>query len=254
VRIGANTRLLAWVAAVAALVLLYATLLLGEDTIDTLIREGGPIESLTAVALVVGAVFFALAFRCAMRDPNTGRIKRLALLLLALLLFFSAGEEVSWGQKIFNFSVPESIQEVNEQDELNVHNLEVFGGALSIDFLFKAFWAGFGVLIPVASAISSRFREVVGRFIPILPLWLAGLFVVNQLLGELATVGLRDSNLFNGSYGVEHSRQEILELGVTALLAVGAYVVWRDARRAVPRDVDPMSAPPGSSGPVPERA
>lgn len=232
VRLEADRPLLWCVVAAAAIALLYASLLLSADAVDFLIREGGLFESLTAIVLLLGGVFFMLAFVRALGSAAVGAIKTVVLLLLALLLTFSAGEEVSWGQQIFNFSVPEGIREANAQDELNVHNLDFLSGALDPDNMFKAFWFGFGVLIPVGCALSRRLKDVVGRYVPILPLWLAGLFVVNQVLAELATAGLRGSDLFNGSYGVEHSRQEVLELGVAALLATGAYCVWREAARS----------------------
>lgn len=257
VRLGADRPLFGCVAAAAGIALLYASLLLGGDTVDFLIREGGLFESLTAIVLLVGGVFFVLAFVRALGSPEVGAIKRVVLLLLALLLIFAAGEEISWGQKVFNFSVPEGIREANAQDELNVHNLNFLSGALDPDNMFKGFWFGFGVLIPLGCALSQRLKEVVGRYLPILPVWLAGLFVVNQVLAELTTAGLRGSDLFNGSYGVEHSRQEVLELVVAALLATGAYCVWReaarssepDARGRTPLSVDesgPVSPPKGS--------
>ena len=45
--------------------------------------------------------------------------------LLALFCFFGAGEELSWGQRIFDFDTPEFFQEHNAQQETGLHNLTI---------------------------------------------------------------------------------------------------------------------------------
>ncbi|GIV80757.1 MAG: hypothetical protein KatS3mg051_0111 [Anaerolineae bacterium] len=44
-------------------------------------------------------------------------------LLFTLLMFFSAGEEISWGQRVVDFDTPEDLIEINKQDEFNLHNI-----------------------------------------------------------------------------------------------------------------------------------
>lgn len=44
-------------------------------------------------------------------------------LLLAIILFLMAGEELSWGQRIFNWKTPDLIATYNIQKETNFHNL-----------------------------------------------------------------------------------------------------------------------------------
>ena len=45
-------------------------------------------------------------------------------ILGALALVFAAGEEISWGQRIFLFETPDYLREINLQDEFNLHNIE----------------------------------------------------------------------------------------------------------------------------------
>lgn len=45
--------------------------------------------------------------------------------LLAVFFFFGAGEEISWGQRIFNVESSEFFTEHNAQGEMNLHNLVV---------------------------------------------------------------------------------------------------------------------------------
>jgi len=79
--------------------------------------EDGFFENLTAVFFVFATVLFFISYR---------RTKNIFLLSLVLLLFFGAGEEISWGQRILHFMTPDSINKINAQHEFNIHNLEIF--------------------------------------------------------------------------------------------------------------------------------
>ncbi len=63
--------------------------------------------------------------------------------LLALLFFFGAGEEISWGQRIFNVESSEFFIENNAQGETNLHNLMV--GETKLNKLI--FGRGIGILL-----------------------------------------------------------------------------------------------------------
>ncbi len=47
----------------------------------------------------------------------------LLLLILSIMFFFGAGEEISWGQRIFNLQTPEYLSNINDQNEPNIHNI-----------------------------------------------------------------------------------------------------------------------------------
>ncbi len=49
------------------------------------------------------------------------------IFFLALFCFFAAGEEISWGQRIFHIQSSEFFKEKNAQGETNLHNLVVNG-------------------------------------------------------------------------------------------------------------------------------
>jgi hypothetical protein len=53
-----------------------------------------------------------------------GKNKILGVLfaILAFAMFFIAGEEISWGQRIFNIQTPDSLAAANTQGEINLHN------------------------------------------------------------------------------------------------------------------------------------
>ena len=52
---------------------------------------------------------------------------KLGILAIALVFLFGAGEEISWGQRIFNIESSEFFKENNAQSETNLHNLIVDG-------------------------------------------------------------------------------------------------------------------------------
>jgi hypothetical protein len=94
--------------------------------------------------------------------------------------------------------------------------------------LFQLFWFTFGVLLPVGAALSSWARRSLGRFLPILPLWVALLLVVNQALAELASaIFTAQPDLYDGTV-VEWTvqvRVEVTETNVALVLAAGALAV-----------------------------
>lgn len=52
---------------------------------------------------------------------------KLGVCAFALIFFFGAGEEISWGQRIFNIESSAFFMENNAQKETNLHNLVVSG-------------------------------------------------------------------------------------------------------------------------------
>ena len=50
-------------------------------------------------------------------------LMRVWVLLVTLGCFYFAGEELSWGQQLFNWQTPTSIDQLNDQHETNLHNM-----------------------------------------------------------------------------------------------------------------------------------
>jgi hypothetical protein len=89
------------------------------EFIDKLTREDGFVESLTALFYFIGLVFCCIAI--------AKRKKKFFPIVWAFLCFVFLGEETSWFQRVFDYSV-EAVENVNEQGEFNLHNLEIFDG------------------------------------------------------------------------------------------------------------------------------
>ena len=94
----------------------------------------------------------------------------------ALVTLFLAGEELSWGQRLLDLETPEVLEEINRQDEINLHNigrtLTVFNAALFIAsaYAIAAEW------IQRRWNFAGRLADGDRLYVP--PFFLAGLFAV----------------------------------------------------------------------------
>lgn len=70
---------------------------------------------------IISLVFFAMTARKYFKQRN--RLGGVLSILICLVLFVMAGEELSWGQRIFGWATPEAIAEINAQNETNLHNM-----------------------------------------------------------------------------------------------------------------------------------
>jgi hypothetical protein len=216
------------VALLAVVVLLYLALLLDDPAATWLIREDHAVELLGALSLLASSLACLVLWRRVRGDVRWPRLRRLSLLVLAALFFFGFGEELSWGERILGFAPPESLAEANRQDEANLHNLELFSGSLDPDRLFQVFWFGIGVVVPAVSLWRPA-RSWLQRLIPILPLGLAPLFVLNQALtrgfNELFT---REPDSYKSSvFPPGHAIFETKETAACILLATAFFLLVR---------------------------
>lgn len=117
---------------------------------DTYVVEDGIVEWLT-VAGLLGAAFVCISrFFSLLRKRNAWFL--FVTILLGLLLFFAAGEEISWGQRILGLKTPEYFAKNNAQHETNLHNLVVNGvkiNKLVFSILLIGALAIFLLLVPV---------------------------------------------------------------------------------------------------------
>jgi len=83
--------------------------------------EDGPLESITVLFLLAGALIcFVRVFKL---YSERGKLFVLCTLVLGSLYLFGAGEEISWGQRIFNIQSNDFFKKYNVQGETTLHNL-----------------------------------------------------------------------------------------------------------------------------------
>lgn len=85
--------------------------------------EDGFVENWTLVPLLIAALYAIIRAVKLYRTKNKSFIATLAL--IAIFSIFIAGEEISWGQRIFNVESSEFFQKHNAQGETNLHNMVV---------------------------------------------------------------------------------------------------------------------------------
>ena len=157
--------------------------LFSDFVLTLMVREDGLIETLGAFSLLVASGLFFAGFLQA-RHRSSSRVMRVFLLGLAMALFIGAGEELSWGQRLLGFGTPDVVAARNYQQELNIHNYGRFGG-WGIWRVFEAFTLLFAVAVPLAAWRSTGASALLSRYVPIVPLALCGLFLLNELMSVL---------------------------------------------------------------------
>lgn len=84
-------------------------------------QEDGVVEWITVLGLLLGSF---LCFKRVFKFwGSRSWLFILVSFLLGFVLFFGAGEEISWGQRILGLKSPEYFQQHNLQGETNFHNL-----------------------------------------------------------------------------------------------------------------------------------
>lgn len=114
--------------AFAIITLVYAGGIYFSNTDETFFlknyaNEDGVVEYGTAILLF--SISILLISRVIKIGKYKGILWKLGILGMALLFFFGAGEEVSWGQRIFGIESSEYFKQNNAQQETNLHNMVV---------------------------------------------------------------------------------------------------------------------------------
>ena len=202
------------------LFLTYASsLIINKETINSLSREDGLIENLTAMFFFLTSIFFFVIYFYK---------KQLIFLALFCVFFIGGGEEISWGQRLLDFNTPKLIAENNIQGEFTFHNLNFFSAQnsknefetvflkfISINFLYKLFWFIYCILLPVILPNSDSVRKIVHKInLPVPPFSIGIFFLINWLIFKITIsfIPLADKS---GQY--YSSMGEIYEFGSASL-------------------------------------
>jgi hypothetical protein len=125
---------------VVGCVLLAALAVVERPAFDAIVREDSILE--WGEVLAYGAVVVVSA-----RVAHGGRgFVRVAYTLLALAAVLAIGEELSWGQRLFHLTTPETVAAANRQEELNLHNLAATESATRLVLLAAALY---GATLPL---------------------------------------------------------------------------------------------------------
>lgn len=150
---------------------LITAIYLGDPAlVHQLTIEDGVMEWLTAALYLAGAIAALCALVLKKHVP-------VAIVWMGLCVLFM-GEETSWFQRLFDYSVP-AVEQISAQGEFNLHNLDIFttGNLLASDGQWNLsakkffntqnlFRVGFGfyfLILPLLFAYSGKIRERLGK-------------------------------------------------------------------------------------------
>jgi hypothetical protein len=163
---------------------------------DYLVEYGSALFWLLAAAIVLIQSLILI-----FRKPNKYQL----VINLVLIIFFiiCAGEEISWGQRIFHFQTPEFLKIINVQNETTLHNIgsiSIFSNGfflvsliffLYIPFLIKKNSSVKNVLYFLHFPIPARFATYV---------FIASLFVWIFLGLRFGTLGFHPFSFYPENY------------------------------------------------------
>lgn len=190
-----------WIIVFAIIAFTYSIFFLFDsETTFKLVKEDGIIEYTGALLWLFASICFFKIFYIFILNKKSR--SAFFMFSLAILMFFAFGEEISWGQRIFGVETPEFMKENNIQGELNLHNLEIFSSRkvdgemksgllsewLTVSRMFQVFWFSFAVIIPILSYFSKNISRIIIKIgIPIIPLWIGSIFVINYIMQRILT-------------------------------------------------------------------
>jgi len=147
------------------LVFLYIKLAFPELYLS-LIQENSIIEYLQVMNYFLASVMAFLTARIFFRKKIN--LLAAAYFLLAFILLFVSFEEVSWGQFLFNISLPEFFSRNNAQGELTIHNLYFLQSKLSFIYILTGIYGAFAWIINFLffSSKKTNFTKILNFIIP----------------------------------------------------------------------------------------
>ena len=113
-------------------ILPYGRNVIGISWFDWLRSEDGPLEWFQFIEYAISSLLALLIY---IRTKRKKDVNSIIWLIIALLSFIIAGEEISWGERITGIGI-NSISNINVQGETNFHNLPFFHNYL-LDPIFE---------------------------------------------------------------------------------------------------------------------
>ena len=132
----------------------FQPLALNLSNLHTLYAEDTGFETMTAAFLLFASVLIISSLQS--RELLYSKLIKVLIFIFSFLFFL---EEISWGQRIFDFKTPDFLNEINDHKESNIHNI--------FNFLFPIIYPVFSFLFFFAfyfvERIKRRIQHLVDR-------------------------------------------------------------------------------------------
>ncbi len=147
------------------------------------VEEDGIIEYLTAIFLLSISIFLIKKL-LEMKDIIS--VNNFGIIMFSIMFFFGFGEEISWGQRIFNIETPPFFNENNLQSETNIHNLMIGGFKLNkliftngLFFIFSFYF----LVTPYLYNSSNNLKSLINRFSIVIPKYSqSAIFIISTII------------------------------------------------------------------------
>ncbi len=151
---------------ILALIILLSLKIGWKSYYINIIQEDAIIESLEFITYLSASI---IAIVTSFRYMKNGLpIITLLLFFFGMCLFFVSGEEISWGQRLFNIKPDQWFIDNNVQEETTIHNLNLFHNKLLFYFAFTGFIFSFGW---IPNKHFSSFRKIKGNLKAVIQLF-----------------------------------------------------------------------------------
>jgi hypothetical protein len=161
-----------WLPIVGTVMMIFAGV--ERDIYRFLLSEDGPVEWLTFVGFIVAALIGTRIFFLCLKTNHIWLAGIYAIFAVAML--FCAGEEISWGQRILDFEIPESLRNLNPTNDLVFHNLGGTFGVFNLAIIVVEFIGVMAFLINRKLRLEKRLTHANYLLIP--PFFLASSFFI----------------------------------------------------------------------------
>jgi hypothetical protein len=214
-----------------------------SDTMPNIAEENNVLEWMTALLFLTASIIFIMLFI---------KSRNYFSLLLGVIFFMGFGEEIAWGQYLFNLKVPERIAEINSQNELTIHNLNIFHShnsegqyksglhkLLTINFLAKVFFVLWGVVLPFCTYHLRFFSSITTKIkLPIPPITMGFFFIINWFIIKVILFITTDGRIEEFDYAINEIF-ETSEAFISVLISLYFYnnrnvIIWgKDVKQII---------------------
>ena len=150
-----------------------------------------------------------------------------ACCILFLGFMFVSLEEISWGQRIFDFKIPEFFAQHNLQREITFHNLDIVGRGLFDMYILAGFYGSFAWVF--ASLIKIRRIHLVSLCVP--DWFISFYFFICFLIYTIDTYFKPLGSILNIEWQDLETAELFLSLGFTSFVVVSYIRLGRLCRR-----------------------
>jgi hypothetical protein len=107
-------------------------------------KEDGLIEYFQFFLFLFSGI---LAFKIYKNLQKTNKVFGYIYLFVGVALLLISMEEISWGQRIIGLETPDALNKINEQGEINIHNITVFHRLQFQAYALLGFYGSFSWLL-----------------------------------------------------------------------------------------------------------